>query len=198
MTDAGPEAVLEFWLGESNDLGLPRPETRRRWFEGGARFDAEVRDRFGPTLEAALRGDLDAWCETPRGRLALVIVLDQMTRNAFRGSSRAFAGDARARELVRTALEAGGDASLTPAERYFLYMPLMHAEDPRLQEESVARFRALAEADPEPGGGMLSGGVRWAEGHRREIERFGRFPGRNAALGRENTAEERSFLAESS
>lgn len=198
MSDARPNAVLDFWLGECDERGLPRPEVSRRWFAGGAQFDAEVRERFGPTIEAALRGELDPWCETPRGRLALVIVLDQMTRNVFRGSDRAFSGDARARDLVRVALGTDAETSLAPVERYFLYMPLMHAEDPQLQEECVARFRELADADPEPGGGLLSGGVRWAEGHRREIEQFGRFPGRNEALGRGSTTEERTFLAETS
>ena len=198
MSGTDPEQVLEFWIGPCDDAGLPSPASSRRWFAGGAEFDAEVCARFGDMIEAALDGELDGWADTPRGRLALVILLDQMTRNAFRGRARAFAGDARALALVREALRAEEDRELTPIERYFLYMPLMHAEDAAAQQECVARFRDLAVLEPDPERGLLAGGARWAESHRTEIERFGRFPGRNEALGRESTDEERAFLARKS
>lgn len=191
-----PAEVNDFWFGALDAGGLPVPEVTKNWFHGGEAFDAEVRARFEGGIRAALAGRLEDWAEEPAGRLALVIVLDQLTRNAFRGGPDAFAGDARALDHARGALAAGQDRALRPIERRFLYMPFMHSEDPAMQDESVRLFRELArEVGPDPPG-LIASCIDYAEGHRRVIARFGRFPARNAVLGRESTAEEAGYLAE--
>jgi uncharacterized protein (DUF924 family) len=179
--------VLEYWFGP--DLAGPIPdELSKRWFRGSEAFDREVRERFGPDVERAARGELEDWAGTPRGRLALVLLLDQFTRNIHRGDGRAFACDARARELALAGVERGDDRALPAAARSFLYMPLMHAEDLELQDRGVALFEAL---DRETSGGDHA---KYARMHRDIIARFGRFPHRNARLGRESTEEEIEFL----
>lgn len=188
------KTLHRFWFGELPANGLPDPATRKRWFAGGDGFDRECARAFGPLLDEALAGGLADWLGDPRSSLALVVLLDQIPRNVHRGTARAFAGDRRALEVATNRVDAGDDAGLLPVERYFLYMPFEHAEDPRAQERSVALFRKLA-AEPPPGGEELfTNAFRWAERHAAAIERFGRFPGRNRALGRETTPEEAAFL----
>jgi uncharacterized protein (DUF924 family) len=170
-----PDAVLAWWFA---------PETKPEWFTGGAAFDAAVRDRLGALYARAANGELDGWAVEPRGLLALVILFDQVPRNVFRGTPRAFEGDARALALARLAVDRGADRGLTVDERLFLYLPFEHAEDLADQERSVALFRALGDADY----------LDYALRHQVVIERFGRFPHRNAILGRESTAEELAFL----
>jgi uncharacterized protein (DUF924 family) len=182
--------ILEFWLGPEAGRTAPEESITRQWFGGGAALDDTLRERFGEAVEQALAGELDGWSATPTGRVALVILLDQFTRNLFRGQGRAFAGDARALSLAVAAVEAGEDAELAPAERYFLYMPFMHAEDAAAQARSVELFEALVRDAP----GL--DGRSWARRHQVVVDRFGRFPSRNAALGRETTPEERAFLEE--
>src|SRR6185436_17579858 len=140
--------VLEFWFGTPATTEAELMEKFRRWFAGGAAMDAEVKARFGQTVEAALAGKLDAWASTPRGRLALVLVLDQMTRNAFRGEPRAFAGDPRAQVLTREAFESGADETLSILERIFLSMPLSHAEDVELSRFGCEIARRVAAGAP--------------------------------------------------
>jgi uncharacterized protein (DUF924 family) len=185
-------AVLDFWFG-------PEDAPRKAWFRRRDAFDAEIRQRFGDTIERALRGELDtAWHASRDGLLAGIVVLDQFTRNVFRGTPRAFAGDAAAQALARRVLEAGLDAAAppwSPLRRQFVLMPLEHAEDLALQEESVRRFRALAgEADSGPHAATLRDALDYAERHREVIRRFGRFPHRNEILGRASRAEEVEFL----
>jgi len=179
-----PGAVLEFWFGS------PPGPSRTEWFRKDAAFDARIRERFGALHAAASRRELDSWRAQPESMLALVVVLDQFSRNLFRGDPRAFAQDAYARECAREALARGDDRSLLPVQRQFLYLPLEHSEDLADQERSVELMRALEPFEE------TRGLTEWAEKHRVIIARFGRFPHRNAALGRASTAEEIAFLAQ--
>ncbi len=171
------EAVLKFWFG-------PEPgENRKVWFEKNAEFDAEIHRRFGALYECARAGGCDAMATDARGALALVIVLDQFPRNMFRDDPRAFATDAAALNWAKQALDRGDEALLIPVERIFLYLPFEHAEDLTEQEKSLKLFATL---DPV--------NFEYALRHRQIIERFGRFPHRNAVLGRPSTAAELDFL----
>lgn len=191
-----PEDVLGFWLGELDESGAPKPGVVARWFRGGSAADREIGDGFGDAVAAALAGELADWESTPRGRLALVVLLDQFTRNLYRGQSEAFSGDAHALALSRAAIDAGEDRTLQPIERYVLYMPLEHAEDLAAQRLSVERFGELAATGCPATSEIFRGALEWAERHCAVIERFGRFPSRNGALGRTSTADEKRFLAE--
>ena len=167
--------VLEFWLADP-----------ARWFRKDPAFDAEIGARFGALHAAIEAGDHEAWRATPRGALAYVIALDQFARNMFRGTPRSFASDPRALTAATASIARGDDAHLTPPERAFLYMPLMHSEDLADQDRCVALFEALG----------IATNLTYAEAHRAVIRRFGRFPHRNAILGRASTPEEIAFLAE--
>jgi uncharacterized protein (DUF924 family) len=192
MSHTTIEDILQFWFGGDPD-GADAGALVPRWFGRDPGFDAQIETRFGATVDRALEGALDAWAGTPEGWLALLIALDQFPRNLFRGSARAFAGDARARELARRGLERGDDARLPALARVFAYLPLEHAEDAELQAHSVALFEALAESQDAPAFEQFAD---YARRHRDVVERFGRFPHRNAALGRESTDAERAYLAE--
>jgi uncharacterized protein (DUF924 family) len=159
-----------------------------KWFARSDAFDDAIRLRFEPVHHAAARGEYAAWKATGEGALALVLLLDQFPRNLYRGSAHAFATDPLARSIARGAVEAGRDKVVEASLRGFLYMPFMHSEDRADQDLSVSLFEAY---DAETG---ELGGLKWAVEHRQIIDRFGRFPHRNAALGREATAEERAFL----
>ena len=189
-----PVQVLDYWLGDGIEKDWPTQDLGKRWFGGGAELDAEISARFGAAVEQALAGGLQSWEQPPLHRLALIILLDQFTRNVFRGDARAFAGDARAQQLVRQTIAAGEDLQLPWAARIFLYMPLMHAESPPLQDECVARFTRLVDDAPEALKQRLQGNLDFAHQHRDIIKLFGRFPYRNAALGRADTPEEQDFL----
>lgn len=180
-----PQLILDFWFGEGMS---------KRWFSGGPELDEEIRSRFGKQVALAQAGGLTDWEADPQSRLALVIVLDQFSRNIFRGKSKAFAGDERAQQLVTDALARGFDAELPWMGRVFLYMPLMHAESLALQEESVKRFTALEAAVPDDLRASVQSSLDYARQHRDIIARLGRFPYRNSALGRTNTALEFDFL----
>jgi uncharacterized protein (DUF924 family) len=170
-----PERVLEFW----------REAGPSRWFRKDDAFDADFRARFLAAHEAAARGDLDSWARSADGALALLILLDQFPRNAFRGSARMFESDAKARGVARAAIDAGFDNDFEPELRNFFYLPLMHSEDLADQDRAVELARGL-------GGEPL----RFALMHRGIIEKFGRFPHRNEMLGRTTTPEEQKFLAD--
>jgi uncharacterized protein (DUF924 family) len=174
--------VMRFWFA-----GAPRD---KRWFEKNAAFDAEIRARFLALHEAAAAGALDAWKETRADCLALIVLLDQLPRNMFRGTPRAFATDARALGAARYAVERGYDRTMAPCERMFVYLPFEHSESLDDQDESCRLNKPLA-AFPE-----THDVYRYAERHREIIARFGRFPHRNAALGRASTPEEIEFLKE--
>jgi uncharacterized protein (DUF924 family) len=202
---AHAQAVLDFWFADGLVLGWPSVDMNKRWFGGGAALDRQVRRQFGPWVESALAGGLQGWerdgaGDPPPGgmaggaRLALIILLDQFSRNMFRGTSHAFAGDARAQRLVGEALARGLDARLPWVARAFLYMPLMHAEQLALQEECVRRFAALAAQAPADLQERIAGHLDSAREHRDIVARFGRFPYRNTVLGRESSAAELEFL----
>jgi uncharacterized protein (DUF924 family) len=173
-----PEEVLGFWFD---------PATKPKWFNGGAAFDDEVRAVLGPALEAGARGDLARWKGDRDGALAVVLLFDQVPRNIFRGSARAFAHDAEARRIARIALARGWDLELPAQRRVFLYLPFEHSEDLADQELSVRLFRERANEGEY---------LKYAEAHRDVIRRFGRFPHRNAALGRASTPAELEYLAQ--
>lgn len=191
------EAVLAFWFGTlAGDDAPPSAEHQKRWWSGSASDDAEVRARFGRDHDDATQGLIEHWAATPRGRLALVIVLDQFSRSLGRGSGAAFAQDETAQRHVAEACAQGQDVRLRPIERAFLYMPLMHSERPELHAEAARRFEALHASCGPAVEGTLAGFVRSAQQHRAVIDRFGRYPHRNERLGRASTAEELAFLAQ--
>ncbi|WP_395055619.1 DUF924 family protein [Polaromonas sp.] len=191
---AAPASVLDFWLGDNHASGWPSRDMGKQWFGGSPELDRQIADRFGAQVAVALAGGLQEWEADPLNRLALVILLDQFPRNIHRGKAQAFAGDARAQQLVTDALALGIHTQLPWVGRMFFYMPLMHAEDLPLQEEGVRRFRELAGEVPEDLRVTLTSSLRFAEQHRDIIARLGRFPYRNNALGRTNTALEFDFL----
>ena len=181
-----PPDVLDFWFGApgSPEHGKPRAV----WFRKSDAFDQEVRDRFLALHASAASGALAAWDETPLSLLALIIVLDQFPRNMFRNDARAFAADAQALAAAQRMVESGWDGKLSPLERSFAYLPYEHAEDMAQQRRSIELFERLA-ADA-----GLAESLRWARKHHDVIARFGRFPHRNALLGRPSTSEEIEFL----
>ena len=173
--------VLDFWFGAPDSRERGRP--RKSWFQKSEPFDAEIRRRLLVTWERAARGELGSWQTTPLASLALVVTLDQFPRNMFRGTERAFASDFLALGAARKTMAQGFDRLLSPVERSFAYLPFVHAEDLAAQRRSLALFHEL---DPED--------MRNAKRHYEIIARFGRFPHRNAILGRQSTAEEAEFL----
>lgn len=187
------EEVLGFWFGHPPDPVLNPASTRprERWFERDVAFDAECRHRFLDAHEAAASGALSAWKDEPRSALVLLLLLDQFPRNLFRGTSRAFATDAQAREVARHALARGLDVTLPPVWRWFMYLPFEHSEEVHDQRLAVALFEMLALYHP---GSQEA--ADFARRHRDIIVRFGRFPHRNETLGRPSTPEEASFLQE--
>ncbi len=190
ITAAGidPAAILDFWFGPpgSESRGRDRPQ----WFTRDAAFDTAIRARFAPLVEQALAGGLRQWEETSDGALALLILLDQFPRNLFRGQAKAFAGDAAARGVADRAIARGFDQGRPACERIFFYLPFEHSEEIADQDRSCALFGTLAGAER---GAVY---IDFAERHRAVIRRFGRFPHRNAALGRAGTDAELAFLKE--
>lgn len=181
--------ILAFWFGRPGEPGHGQP--RNEWFRKDAAFDETIRSRFLPDVEAALAGRLTTWADSPQGLLALLILLDQFPRNLFRGTARMFDGDAQARSLAERALAQGWDKNLSSVERLFVYLPFEHSEALADQERSVALFAALAAEAP-----GNDGFLDYAWRHHDVIARFGRFPHRNAALGRPSTPEETTYLAQ--
>ena len=188
------DELLAYWVGPPTADGSVPRDRAALWFGGDAATDHDIRSRFGDALERACRGELTGWGATARGRLATVILLDQFSRNCFRGSTRAFAQDAAALTLARDAIARGDEQPLTLLERVFLYLPFEHAEDPAAQDESVRRFASLVAEAPPVARAAFEEFLRYAADHRDCIARFGRFPQRNATLGRTSTRDERAYL----
>jgi uncharacterized protein (DUF924 family) len=193
---ATPEAVLHFWFGDGLTRDWPSDDRNPLWFGGGPALDARITERFGPSVAQALAGGLTDWEGPLDHRLALVLLLDQFSRNVHRGQAAAFAGDGRAQRLVLQTLALADAESLPTVGRVFLYMPLMHAESVALQHECVSRFQALAQHSPPELAQRLQGNLQAARQHLEIIERFGRFPHRNAVLGRTSTPAEAAFLTD--
>jgi uncharacterized protein (DUF924 family) len=187
------EALLAYWFGPF-EAGFSTAAHRQRWFAASRSFDAALTERFAPLVETAAAGGLDRWCETPRGRLAFVLVCDQLPRNIYRGTARAFATDHLAIDAAREAVSAGVDLTLGLDERAFLYLPFEHSESILDQHLAVGLFTALRDASPKGYRDLTGGYLRFAQQHRDLILRFGRFPHRNTVLGRPSTSEESAYL----
>ena len=190
------DAVLAFWFKQQS---LSAPQVDRRmdvWFGEDASFDEQIKAEFAGDVARATEGKLDHWAKKPRGRLALIILLDQFRRNIFRNSADAFAMDRKALQLcVQGAMEKK-DKGLDPIERVFFYMPLQHAESAKVQAKSCELFNKLAEAVSPTYRETFMTIAQFAELHRDIVDQFGRFPHRNQLLGRKNTAEEEEYLAD--
>jgi uncharacterized protein (DUF924 family) len=191
-----PERVLSYWFPEGiNDADL---ETLRRegkrWMQGGLEVDREITERFGDVLEQARRGELDHWAETPRGRLALIIVLDQFSRNIYRNSPLSYSQDEKALKLALEGIELGMDRELGAVERNFFWLPLGHSEDLALHERSVRHAEEEAASAPPRLKPMYEFMVSQAKAARSVIARFGRHPHRNEVLGRTSTPQELEYL----
>ena len=170
-----PQSIIKFWFSD---------EVRPLWFQSTPEFDAELRIRFESLWQAAEQGSLDHWVETPEGALALVIVLDQLPLNIYRGKALSFSAEAKAREVATLAIDTKLDTDLTDEQKAFLYMPFMHSESLVDQDKSVALYEAAG----------LAENLKFAQHHRDIVRRFGRFPHRNKILGRPSTEEEQAYL----
>ncbi len=180
--NADAAAVLDFWFAGSD-------AQRDEWFRKDPAFDALIAERFGALVEDALAHRLDAWSDAAPSALARVLLLDQFPRNIFRDTARAFAGDALALAAAQAMVARGDDQALPPLHRLFVYLPFEHAEDRALQQQSLRLISALGQTHP-----ALAGFEDYARRHADIVERFGRFPHRNALLGRVSTPEELAFL----
>jgi uncharacterized protein (DUF924 family) len=193
--------VLEFWFGTRPYAPAAVAQRMRRWFgdttapELQPQTDEHIRLQFGELTQQAAAGRLARWESSPRRRLALILLLDQFPRNLHRGSAAAYAQDRQALELALGGLQLGADAALDPVERIFFYMPLQHSESRDVQEESLAAFRRLAAEAPADMAATFATVSQYAQLHYDIVERFGRFPHRNGALGRASTPDELTWLA---
>ena len=189
------EQVLDFWFGSCGADGSLDPAKQKMWFGDGRKYDTEIRDRFGALHERASRGELETeWPATPRGSIALIVVLDQFSRHIHRDTPAAFAQDPAAQRLVLGATDLDTDRQLIPAQRAFFYLPLEHAEDIELQRLGVRCFDGLARTVAPAWRKEYDSFHDYAQRHRDIIARFGRFPHRNKILGRPSTPEEIKFL----
>ncbi len=193
---SGPEEVLSYWFPKDiNDADLQTLRRQgKRWMAGGPEVDREITERFGEVLEQARRGELDHWADTPRGRLALIIVLDQFSRNIYRGSPLSYSQDEKALKLALEGIDLGMDRELGAFERMFFWLPVGHSEDLDLHECSVLHAGEEAANAPPHLKAQAEFGVSQARAARGVIARFGRHPHRNEILGRTSTPEELEYL----
>lgn len=193
-----PDQVLTQWFGSARPGNTQALQHKTQWFTKSPAFDEELRQRFGTAVEAALGGTLQHWAaQGPWQHLALVLLLDQFTRNIHRNRPKSFAGDPQALTLALEAMESGADQQLPEVVRVFMYLPLEHAEDRAMQTRSVAAFEALHQTATDAElREYLAGTLDYAYRHEAVIERFARFPHRNAILGRANTVQETEYLAQ--
>jgi len=201
--------IRELWFGERWAGPLkkePDPGARAESLEERAQLwfgadspvmrqrDELIRSQFSRLLDRAALGELDAWADSPRRRLSLILLLDQFPRHIYRGTARAFAYDERALSLTLSGMQSAADGALNVVERIFFYMPLQHSESLEVQDEAVAAYGRLLREAPAELRRTFAEALESAESHRTLIQRFGRFPHRNATLGRASTAEEQTFL----
>jgi uncharacterized protein (DUF924 family) len=190
------QPLLDWWFGSADKPADIVADKGRLWFGKRDSQDLEARERFGALVEQALAGGLTDWTQRPQGWLALVLLLDQLPRMIFRDTARAFSGDLRAQALVAQGIAADFDRQLPAMQRSFIYLVFEHCEHLAVQNEGVSRFAALHDEQPLEDRAVFADHLDYAERHQKVIARFGRFPHRNAILGRESTAEERAFLRE--
>ncbi|WP_287872550.1 DUF924 family protein [Aeromonas sp.] len=189
------QPLLDLWFGDEADDAIRAKQQAPLWWGKSSETDALLASRFGELAQAAAKGSLAHWADAPSGRLALILLLDQLPRNIHRGTPAAFAQDPLARDLCLKGLSIGADQSLSPLARVFFYLPLEHAESREQQARSVALFETLAaEQAGTPAQATFAGFADFARRHQVIIERFGRFPHRNDILGRTSTPEEVAFL----
>lgn len=188
------EKILRFWFGTATDDVEVAEQCGDMWWKKNPEIDNEIRERFEGELNAAVKREHEDWLVESRGRLAMIILADQFSRNMYRGTPRAFANDALALSWCKDGLDSGVDGELRPIERVFLYMPLEHSESIEDQNRSVALFTQLAQKVAPQQRKLFDGYVDYAVRHRDIVQRFGRFPHRNAILGRESTQDEIAFL----
>ncbi|WP_324003806.1 DUF924 family protein [Aeromonas hydrophila] len=189
------QPLLTFWFGEETDDVTRAKRQAPLWWGKNSDTDALLASRFGDLAAAAAAGELAHWADSAEGRLALILLLDQLPRNIHRGTPAAFAQDAKARDLCLKGLSLEADLALPPLGRVFFYLPLEHAESREQQARSVTLFEGLAaEQADSPARETFAGFADFARRHQVIVERFGRFPHRNAILGRQDTAEEATFL----
>lgn len=193
MTDTASD-IIEFWIGDAARDAAAAKQRTKLWYQSTAELDAELDTRFGEHLARAARGELDDWMQHAESSLALVILLDQFSRNIHRGTAAAFANDMRAQHVTRKALAAGFDRQLSMIGRVFLLHPLHHAEDLASHADCVRHYEAMRAEAPAEWHELLDDFLFHAREHRDVIERFGRFPHRNAVLGRTSTEEEQAYL----
>ncbi|MGD8825141.1 MAG: DUF924 family protein [Myxococcales bacterium] len=194
--DQRTEEILGFWFGSLDELGRASAEQRKKWWTKSSEFDDEIKARFETDYDAVTAGEREGWRRSARGALAYIIVVDQFSRNMFRGTPRMFAADGLAREACREGLERGFREALAFDERVFFYLPLEHSEDLTAQRRCAKLFEAEVEQAPDALKADAQYYLDFAERHRAIIERFGRFPHRNEILNRESTPEELAFLNE--
>ena len=195
MTDSDRiQAILHYWFDELDALGMCQQAQNKLWFQSRQETDREIEQRFGADVKQALAGDLNHWVDKKDGLIALVILLDQFTRNIYRGTPAAFSGDRQALVLAETAVAGGADRRIATIHRVFLYIPYEHAEDLATQEAGIGCFDRLLENCHPDAGERVSGFRDYSVAHRDVITRFGRFPHRNAILGRDSTGEELAHL----
>ncbi|MDP3937759.1 MAG: DUF924 family protein [Deltaproteobacteria bacterium] len=192
--DKMSEEIIAFWFSDACRSPEALKARAACWFTRDDAFDREIADRFGALPERAAGGELDAWSDAPRSALALILVMDQFPRNLFRESGSAFSYDENALRVALEAVHKGFDQALHPVEAYFLYLPFEHAEDLALQERSVALMEAQVARAPAGMAPSFESFADYARRHREIIERFGRFPHRNAVLGRPSTPDEDAYL----
>ena len=191
-----PDEVLAFWFGAHPLDHAAMLHVQKQWFRKSTAFDNRIRRHFGATLVAALAGKLGDWAGEAEARLALIVVLDQFTRNAFRGQAASFAGDPQARALALEGLERGDDQRVPALARLFFYLPVEHSEDLAMQQRSTHLFDALRAQGKGEVGKSLARAADYARRHLEVVQRFGRFPHRNAILDRASTPEELDYLAQ--
>lgn len=190
------EDINKFWLGRVEETIIPSEHRARIWFGEDQETDTEIKNTFSADLERAIKGEYEAWQQTPRGQLALILLLDQFSRHIYRNTPQAFAQDPKALALCVQGVSVEADHALSLIERVFYYFPLLHSEDIHHQQQAVSAYQLLAKLAFAETRVIYDSFLRFAHHHYSVIQRFGRFPQRNRVLNRESTPEEVVYLRE--